>query len=116
MHINYVHFHVHAADQSVMARLETDILKKFYNQILAAVDPDKIAKHLWQGDVLTDDQLADAELTSISTTQRKSTILSIVRNAVKVDPKKIWILIDALEKLPGSRSVARDMKDAMGNC
>lgn len=92
---------------------EFEVLRQFYSQIEAVLDPEGVAKLLWQDSVLTDDQLDNAELTSTSAVQRRSDILSTVRRVVRGDPEKLWVFIKALEQFPGSMSIAKKMRNEL---
>ena len=61
----------------------SDVFRRFYSKIEAVLDPAAVARLLWQGGVLTDAQLDEAELTSTSLAQRKSDIMSVVRNYIR---------------------------------
>ena len=92
---------------------ESNLLRRFYSEIEAVLDPAAVARKLWQGGVLTEGQLDEAELASTSLAQRKSDLMSAVRKVVKGDPGKIWILVETLEQFPASRPIARTMKEEM---
>ena len=94
---------------------ESRVLKRFYSQIEAVLDPVEIARLLWQDDLLTDAQLDNAEQSSTPLEQRRADIMSAVRRVVRGDPKKLWVLITALEKFPASVTVANKMRQALNS-
>ena len=91
------------------------MLKRFYSQIEAVLDPVEVAKLLWQDDLLTDAQLDNAEQSSTPLEQRRADIMSAVRRVVRGDPKKLWVLITALEKFPASVTVANKMRQSLNS-
>ena len=101
-----------AAD-SPADRGESNVLRRFYSEIEAVLDPAAVARKLWQGGVLTEGQLDEAELASTSLAQRKSDLMSAVRKVVRGDPGKIWILVETLEQFPVSGPIARRMKEEL---
>ena len=98
------------ATDSPTDRDESNVLRRFYSEIEAVLDPAAVARKLWQGGVLTEGQLDEAELASTSLAQRKSDLMSAVRKVVRGDPGKIWILVETLEQFPASGPIARRMK------
>ena len=92
---------------------ESNVLRRFYSEIEAVLDPAAVARKLWQGGVLTEGQLDEAELASTSLAQRKSDLMSAVRKVVRGDPGKIWLLVETLEQFPSSRPIARRMKEEL---
>ena len=94
---------------------ESDVFRHFYSEVEAVLDPAAVARLLWQGGVLTDAQLDEAELTSTSLAQRKSDIMSAVRKVIRGDSRKIWVLVAALEKFPASCLIARRMREELNN-
>ena len=94
---------------------ESDVFRHFYSEIEAVLDPAAVARLLWQGGVLTDAQLDEAEHESTSLAQRKSDIMSAVRKVIRGDSRKIWVLVAALEKFPASCLIARRMREELIN-
>ena len=94
---------------------EYGVLRQFYGQIEAVLDPVEVAKLLWQDGLLTDAQLDNAEQSSTPLEQRRADIMSAVRRVVRGDPKKLWVLITALEKFPASVTVANKMRQALNS-
>ena len=94
---------------------EFGVLRQFYSQIEAVLDPVIVAKLLWQDGLLTDAQLDNAEQSSTPLEQRRADIMSAVRRVVRGDPKKLWVLITALEKFPASVPVANKMRQALNS-
>ena len=92
---------------------ESNILRRFYSEIEAVLDPAAVARKLWQGGVLMEGQLDEAELVSTSLAQRKSDLMSAVRKVVRGDTGKIWILVETLEQFPASVPIARKMKEEL---
>ena len=92
---------------------ESSVLRRFYSEIEAVLDPAAVARKLWQGGVLTEGQLDEAELASTSLAQRKSDLMSAVRKVVRGDPAKIWVLVTALEQFSASVLIARKMKEEL---
>ena len=92
---------------------ESNVLRRFYSEIEAVLDPAVVARKLWQDGVLTEGQLDEAELASTSLAQRKSDLMSAVRKVVRGDPGKIWILVNALEQFPASVPMAEKMKEEL---
>ena len=92
---------------------ESGVLRQFYSQIEAVLDPVAVAKLLWQDGLLTDNQLDNAEQSSTPLEQRRADIMSAVRRVVRGDPSKLWVLITALEKFPASVPVANMMREAI---
>ena len=92
---------------------EFGVLRQFYSQIEAVLDPVEVAKLLWQDGLLTDAQLDNAEQSSTPLEQRRADIMSAVRRVVRGAPKKLWVLITALEKCPASITVANKMRQAL---
>ena len=91
------------------------VLRQFYTQIEAVLDPVAVAKLLWQDGLLTDNQLDNAEQSSTPLEQRRADIMSAVRRVVRGDSKKLWVLITALEKFPASVTVANKMRQALNS-
>ena len=89
------------------------ILRQFYSQIEAVLDPVAVARLLWQDGLLTDNQLDNAEQSSTPPEQRRADIMSAVRRVVRCDPRKLSVLITALEKFPASVPVANKMREAL---
>ena len=52
------------ATDSPTDRDESNVLRRFYSEIEAVLDPAAVARKLWQGGVLTEGQLDEAELAS----------------------------------------------------
>ena len=94
---------------------EFGVLRQFYSQIEAVLDPVGVAKLLWQDGLLTDAQLDNAEQSSTPLEQKRADIMSAVRRVVKGDPKKLWVLITALEEFPASVPVAKKMRQALNS-
>ena len=94
---------------------EFGVLRRFYSQIEAVLDPVGVAKLLWQGGLLTDAQLDNAKQSSTPLEQRTADIMSTVRKVVRGDPEKLWILITALEMFPASVTVANKMRQALNS-
>ena len=94
---------------------ESGVFRHFYSEIEAVLDPAAVARLLWQGGVLTDAQLDEAEHESTSLAQRKSYIMSAVRKVIRGDSRKIWVLVAALEKFPASCLIARRMREELNN-
>ena len=94
---------------------ESDVFRCFYSEIEAVLDPAAVARLLWQGGVLTDAQLDEAEHESTSLSQRKSDIMSAVRKVIRGDSRKIWVLVAVLEKFPASCLIARRMREELNN-
>ena len=93
----------------------SDVFRHFYSEIEAVLDPAAVARLLWQGGVLTDAQLDEAEHESTSLAQRKSDIMSAMRKVVRGDSRKIWVFVSALEKFPASCLVARRMRKELND-
>ena len=91
----------------------SNVLRRFYSEIEAVLNLAAVARKLWQGGVLTEAQLDEAELASTSLAQRKSDLMSAVTKVVRGDPGKIWILVDTLEQFPASGPIARKMKEEL---
>ena len=91
------------------------VLRQFYSQIEAVLDPVHIGRLLWQDGLLTDAQLDNAEQSSTPLEQRRADIMSTVRRVVRGDPKKLWVLITALEKISASVTVANKMRQALNS-
>ena len=89
------------------------MLKWFYGQIEAVLDPVAVARLLWQDGLLADNQLDNAEQSSTPLEQRRADIMSAVRRVVNGDPSKLWVFITALEKIPASVPVANKMREAI---
>ena len=94
---------------------QSEVFRRFYSKIEAVLDPAAVARLLWQGGVLTDAQLDEAEHESTSLAQRKSDIMSAVRKVVRGDSRKIWVLVSALEKFPASCHIARRMRKELND-
>ena len=94
---------------------ESDVFRHFYSEIEAVLDPAAVARLLWQGGVLTDAQLDEAEHESTSLAQRKSDIMSAVRKVIRGDSRKIWVLVAALEKFPAACLIARRMRKELND-
>ena len=95
--------------------VESRVLRQFYSQIEAVLDPVEVGRLLWQDGLLTDAQLDNAEQSSTPLEQRRADIMSAVRRVVRGDPKKLWVLITALEKFPASVPVANKMRQALNS-
>ena len=95
--------------------VESRVLRQFYSQIETVLDPVEVARLLWQDGLLTDAQLDNAEQSSTPLEQRRADIMSAVRRVVRGDPKKLWVLITALEKFPASVTVANKMRQALNS-
>ena len=93
---------------------ESEVLRRFYSQVEAVIDPVGVAKLLFEEGVLTEDQLDEAELASTPPAEKRAAILSAVRKVVRGNPKTLWVFIAALEKFPGSATVAQKMREALG--
>ena len=92
---------------------ESGVLRQFYSQIEAVLDPVEVARLLWQDGLLTDNQLDNAEQLSTPLEQRRADIMSAVRRVVRGNPSKLWVLITALEKFPASVPVANKMRETL---
>lgn len=92
---------------------ESKVLRQFYSEIEAVIDPAAVARRLWQEGLLTEGQLDEAELATTSLAQRKADLMSAVRKVVRGGPGKIWVLVTALEQFSASASVARRMKEEL---
>ena len=92
---------------------ESGVLRQFYSQIEAVLEPVEVGRLLWQDGLLTDAQLDNAEQSSTTLEQRRVDIMSAVRRVVRGDPKKLWVLIAAMEKSPASVPVANKMRQAL---
>ena len=72
---------------------EFGVLRQFYSQIEAVLDPVEVAKLLWQDGLLTDAQLDNAEQSSTPLEQRREDIMSAVRRVVRGDPRSFGYLL-----------------------
>ena len=94
---------------------ESEVFRQFYSEIEAVLNPAAVARLLWQGGVLTDTQLDEAEHESTYLAQIKSDIMSAVRKVIRGDSRKIWVFVSALEKFPASCLVARRMRKELND-
>ena len=96
---------------------ESRVLRQFYSQIEAVLDPVEVAKLLWQDGLLTDAQLDNAEQSSTPLEQRRADIMSAVRRVVtcRGDPKKLWMLHYCSEEVPCIRHVANKIRQALNS-
>ena len=94
---------------------EYGVLRQFYSQIEAVLEPVEVGRLLWQDGLLTDAQLDNAEQSSTPLEQRRADIMSTVRRVVRGDSKKLWVLITSLEKFPASVTVANKMRQALNS-
>lgn len=101
------------ANDSFTDHDESRVLRRFYSEIEALIDPVAVARRLWQEGMLTEGQLDDAELATTSLTQRKADLMSTVRRVVRGDPSKIWILVTTLEHFSATASIARRMTEEL---
>ena len=62
---------------------------------------------------MSEEVLDQAELSTISPSERNAAIMRAVRVAVRADPKKMWVLITVLEKFAESAPLAVKMRGAL---
>ena len=79
-------------------------------------DPELLAWELYSDDVVSETVVDEVSVVRLSSVQRKTKLLSAVRDQIAVDPAKFQNLLLALRKQPPLKDVADKLETIYSNC
>ena len=79
-------------------------------------DPELLAWELYSDDVVSETVVDEVSVVGLSGVQRKTRLLSAVRDQLAVDPNKFQNLLQALRKQPPLKDVAEKLETIYHNC
>ena len=79
-------------------------------------DPELLAWELYSDDVVSETVVDEVSVVGLSGVQRKTKLLSAVRDQIAVDPAKFQNLLQALRKQPPLKDVADKLETIYNNC
>ena len=79
-------------------------------------DPELLAWELYSDDVVSETVVDEVSVMGLSSVQRKTRLLSAVRDQIAVDPAKFQNLLLALRKRPPLKDVAEKLETIYNNC
>ena len=79
-------------------------------------DPESLAWELYSDGVVSETVVDEVSVLGLSAIQRKTKLLSAVRDAIAVDPTKFQNLLTALQKRPPLKSVAEKLETIFKTC
>ena len=96
---------------------ESEAFRKCSTDLLRGIqDPELLAWELYSDDVVSETVVDEVSVLGLSANQRKSKLLSAVRNEIAVDPTKFQNLLTALKKKPPLKSVAEKLETIFKTC
>ena len=79
-------------------------------------DPELLAWELYSDDVVSETVVDEVSVVGLSGVQRKTRLLSAVRDQIAIDPAKFQNLLLALRKQPPLKDVADKLETIYNNC
>ena len=79
-------------------------------------DPELLAWELYSDDVVSETVVDEMSVVGLSGVQRKTRLLSAVRDQITVDPNKFQNFLQALRKQPPLKHVADKLEAIYSNC
>ena len=79
-------------------------------------DPELLAWELYSDDVVSETVVDELSVVGLSGVQRKTRLLSAVRDQITVDPNKFQNLLQALRKQPPLKDVADRLETIYNDC
>ena len=79
-------------------------------------DPELLAWELYSDEVISETVVDEVSVVGLSGVQRKTRLLSAVRDQIAVDPNKFQNLLQALRKQPPLKDVADKLETIYNNC
>ena len=79
-------------------------------------DPELLAWELYSDDVVSETVVDEVSVVGLSGVQRKTRLLSAVRDQIAVDPTKFQNLLHALRKQPPLKDVADRLETIYNDC
>ena len=79
-------------------------------------DPELLAWELYSDDVVSETVVDEVSVVGLSSVQRKTRLLSAVRDQIAVDPAKFQNLLLALRKRPPLKDLAEKLETIYNNC
>ena len=79
-------------------------------------DPELLAWELYSDDVVSETVVDEVSVVALSAVQRKTRLLSAVRDQIAVDPAKFQNLLQALRKQPPLKDVADRLETIYNDC
>ena len=95
--------------------VESEFLDEFSDDIREAIvlQPWDTAIQLFQEYVVPKKVLSDVVASTKPRSEKSAAVLRAVQEAVEADPKKMWVLMTALETFTGYGPVVNRMRDAL---
>lgn len=96
---------------------ESEAFRKCSSDLLRGIqDPELLAWELYSDDVVSETVVDEVSVLGLSAVQRKTRLLSAVRNQIAVDPAKFQNLLLALKKQPPLINVAEKLETIFKTC
>ena len=95
----------------------SEAFRKCSTDLLRGIqDPELLAWELYSDDVVSETVVDEVSVLGLSAFQRKTKLLSAVRNEIAVDSTKFQSLLTALKKKPPLKSVVEKLETTFKTC
>ena len=94
-----------SAESEAFRKCSADLMREIQ-------DPELLAWELYSDDVVSEKVVDEVSVVGLSGVQRKTRLLSAVRDQIAVDPAKFQNLLQALRNQPQLKDVAEKLKTA----
>ena len=96
---------------------ESEAFRKCSPDLLRGIqDPELLAWELYSDDIVSETVVDEVSVLGLSAIQKKTKLLSAVRNEISVDPTKFQSLLTALKRKPPLKSVAENLETIFKTC